>query len=107
MGADIHRQYLNDGLEFKQIFQLVPQLAPTYSQAEADFDSNPLIRFTQNHWEIPIIAILCYIALIYFGPKIMANREAFDLRPLLIAWNLFLSIFSLIGAIRYFIMVNG
>ena len=36
----------------------------------------------------PTIALcLAYVAMCYLGPKVMANRPAFDLKPLLVAYN--------------------
>eukprot|EP00917_Polyrhabdina_sp_WS-2016_P028758 GHVP01061224.1.p1 GENE.GHVP01061224.1~~GHVP01061224.1.p1 ORF type:complete len:320 (-),score=10.18 GHVP01061224.1:77-1036(-) len=50
-------------------------------------------------WFVPIITFL-YLALIYYGPKFMEKRKAFDLRNPLKYWNLFLAVFSIIGTIR-------
>lgn len=46
------------------------------------------------------VCIVGYLLFCYFGIKIMKNREPFDLRYSLAAWNLFLSVFSFWGASR-------
>jgi hypothetical protein len=48
----------------------------------------------------PVVSSTLYLLLCYFGPKIMKDRKAFDLRYPLAAWNLALSLFSTMGAIR-------
>ena len=41
-----------------------------------------------------------FLAMVYFGQKLMKDRPAFDLKYVLFAWNMFLSIYSLLGTIR-------
>jgi len=43
---------------------------------------------------IPLITIPLYLAMVYFGQKIMKNRQPFKLNFLLKIWNLFLSVLS-------------
>ena len=45
-------------------------------------------------------AAVAYLAFIFLGNKWMKTREAWDLKALLAGWNLFLAVFSLIGAAR-------
>ena len=67
---------------------------------ESYFTMNETVSFCLKHWEYPIIAVVLYLIMIYFGPKIMSNRQAFDLTYPLAIWNIVLSIFSLLGALR-------
>lgn len=51
------------------------------------------------HWYIPVIAVSLYMFLIFAGQKYMSSRKRFEIRTLLIFWNLFLSIFSFFGVV--------
>jgi elongation of very long chain fatty acids protein 6 len=53
-----------------------------------------------NNYVFPITACVVYLLFCYFGRKIMKDRDPFDLRYTLAAWNLFLSVFSFYGAFR-------
>lgn len=63
---------------------------------------NFIINFNGEHqplihdypFIIPAITIPCYLAFVYFGPKLMKNRKPFELRRLLQLWNLFLAVLS-------------
>mmetsp|Transcript_66208 Transcript_66208/g.149471 ORF Transcript_66208/g.149471 Transcript_66208/m.149471 type:complete len:218 (-) Transcript_66208:561-1214(-) len=91
------------GRSFKQLFQHVPALAPFYTQQEANYDVLPGVKFVANHWEIPILMCIVYLAGIYFGQKFMAKIEyknIWDTRMHLAAWNFFLCVFSFAGALR-------
>eukprot|EP00669_Euglena_mutabilis_P006694 TRINITY_DN220_c0_g1_i1.p1 TRINITY_DN220_c0_g1~~TRINITY_DN220_c0_g1_i1.p1 ORF type:complete len:262 (-),score=92.92 TRINITY_DN220_c0_g1_i1:389-1174(-) len=49
---------------------------------------------------LPIVSVVLYLALCYFGPKLMENHKPFGLRGPLVLWNFGLSLFSIIGAYR-------
>lgn len=53
-----------------------------------------------NNYVFPFAAVILYMAFCYFGSMIMKDRKAFGLLNTLAAWNLFLSLFSMWGAIR-------
>lgn len=53
-----------------------------------------------NNYVIPTVCIVAYLIFCFGGKAIMENRKPFDLRIPLAYWNLFLSLFSLYGAIR-------
>lgn len=38
------------------------------------FDGYYWTRFTSNHWEVPIIACVLYLLMVFYGPSIMASR---------------------------------
>ena len=97
--VDPQKTYYFRGHEFKQLFQLIPSLAPYYFEWESDlvlddFLSNPIHKY----WWLPIVAVVVYLLFCYFGPKMVS--KGVEVRGPLILWNLFLSTFSLIGAIR-------
>lgn len=87
-------------MSYVEMADAMPMLKSTYFEAEKYFDSRFITEFTAAHWEIPVIFLTLYIAMIYFGPKYMKDREAWNLRGSLAAWNLFLSLFSFAGMIR-------
>ena len=97
--ADPSQTYTFRGHEFKQLFQLVPSLAPFYFDWETKVDlekyfSDP----AHNNWWLPIVAVCLYLVLCFVGPKLV--KKGVEARGLLILWNIFLSTFSLMGAIR-------
>eukprot|EP01127_Copromyxa_protea_P001542 TRINITY_DN11515_c0_g1_i1.p2 TRINITY_DN11515_c0_g1~~TRINITY_DN11515_c0_g1_i1.p2 ORF type:complete len:286 (+),score=52.27 TRINITY_DN11515_c0_g1_i1:46-903(+) len=51
-----------------------------------------------NHIEIPFITMMVYLFLVWYLTRMMKNRPAFDLRGPLFWWNMFLAVFSAIGA---------
>lgn len=53
-----------------------------------------------NAYVVPVIAVALYLLFCYYGQRWMKARAAFDLSRALAAWNLFLSAFSLYGAVR-------
>jgi hypothetical protein len=99
--VDTAQQFVNDfGEPFKQFYQLVPSAAPFYTELEASFTPKAWTEFCANHWEVPILALSAYLLFISFGRKLLASTKPFELRGPLIFWNLLLSVFSLMGAIR-------
>jgi len=60
--------------------------------------AGPLTEWSQNHAELPIFAATVYLVMVFYMPKFI--KTAFNLRPFLAAWNLTLSIFSIVGASR-------
>eukprot|EP01065_Artemidia_motanka_P004972 TRINITY_DN12363_c0_g1_i1.p1 TRINITY_DN12363_c0_g1~~TRINITY_DN12363_c0_g1_i1.p1 ORF type:complete len:364 (+),score=111.90 TRINITY_DN12363_c0_g1_i1:103-1092(+) len=88
------------GVPIKQLPQLIPQLAGTYAAAETGYNVGPLLQWSKDHWEVPIVAVALYVVMVFAGPKMMEGRKPFDLRGLLAAWNCLLSVFSTVGALR-------
>lgn len=56
--------------------------------------------FLERNYHVPLIAIAAYLTLLTIGTKLMSSRKAFELKPLLLAWNISLAVFSILGAIR-------
>lgn len=54
----------------------------------------------QNNWKLSFLYAFIYIVAVFGGKAYMKNREKFDLRRGLVAWNLVLAAFSLMGSIR-------
>lgn len=51
---------------------------------------------------VPVVAIAAYLVLITAGPAYFNHRAPWNARRLLAAWNLSLSLFSLVGFVRVF-----
>jgi elongation of very long chain fatty acids protein 6 len=54
-----------------------------------------------ENWWLSIVYSLVYITLIFIGQRLMKQREKFHLYRSLVAWNITLSIFSALGALRF------
>lgn len=82
------------------------QYGPDYSFKtgwEESFNVLSSIEMLKNNPHIPFIfGVGLYLPILYFGQKIMANREPFRLKVPLTLWNLGLAIFSIMGFVRLF-----
>jgi len=67
---------------------------------DEDFDYPPLVTWTQDHMEVPIFFIMIYLAFLFTAPDYVPEG-GFHLKKLWSLWNLFLSVFSLCGAISF------
>lgn len=68
---------------------------------EERFEHTEVLPWMQDNWR----AVCSYSAAIYFllilvGQHVMSARPRFELRSYLTAWNVFLSLFSIMGACR-------
>lgn len=59
---------------------------------------HPLATHHTHHTQIA--SVVLYVVGIFGGQKLMANRQPFDLKWPLAYWNLLLSLFSIMGALR-------
>jgi len=97
----VNSEFMSRGQPIQQIFHVYPALKPFYSQFEISYDPEPMLeRMKELGTIVPVVAVLGYMAMCYFGSMIMKNRTAFGLNNLLAGWNLFLAVFSAYGAIR-------
>lgn len=53
----------------------------------------------EDYFDVMVYFEVLYILLVFLGPKMMENREAIKLKPLIVAWNLSLSLFSICGTL--------
>lgn len=67
---------------------------------ELTYDPIPNLNWMENHPLVPIVGIVSYCVLCVVGRKLMESRDPWQWRKIMAVWNLFLSVFSLIGAIR-------
>jgi elongation of very long chain fatty acids protein 6 len=57
-------------------------------------------QWMSDNWYLSIVYSLFYVIIIFGGQQYMKNRQKYDLRKALVAWNLSLAVFSVLGAIR-------
>lgn len=86
-------------MSLQQLWQHFPFMSPFYAQFEKDFSPLPLFEFVKDNWWVVFTAIALYLAMIVIVPPIFKNRPV-KLGKTLAYWNLFLAIYSAIGAIR-------
>jgi len=77
-----------------------PILGKLYLPFEKFYDPVDMLTWMQGRPLIPICACLLYVASILVGRSYMATRPAGSWRNVLAAWNLSLSLFSWLGALR-------
>ncbi|KAH9597828.1 ELO family [Trypanosoma melophagium] len=74
-------------------------LVNTVNHLTENFSGDPLREWMREHTDVPVVAVVLYLALVLYVPdNIMAHRPAMNLRLLNILWNLLLTAFSLCGA---------
>lgn len=72
-------------------------LQPLYDEIEANYTIQHTAAITSELWYVPYIASLLYLLAVYLGTSWMSAREAYSFRPLLVLWNLILSVVSIAG----------
>lgn len=76
-------------------------LFPFSFSYEKNFEPYPWFDFANRTWPtIPVLACTTYLLTLFIGTHVMKDREPFDWKHSLGAWNLLLCVFSLLGTIR-------
>lgn len=88
------------GYPYREFSCVYPVLEPLYFEFEKYRDPVPALNWLQNRPFIPIITVILYAIGLYVGPKMMKKQDSWNWRNALAVWNLGLSIFSWMGAIR-------
>ena len=78
---------------------MFPWLSPLYTSYEKNFDVRPTFLFVHDSWWLPVVSIILYMAMILVVPRLTAKRPR-KVDTALAYWNLFLAVFSIMGAIR-------
>lgn len=76
---------------------------PNYSYIfnfERNFDQREHRNWMIKNWYQAFYFVGVYMVLVFGGQVYMQSRPRYDLRRILAAWNVFLAVFSIIGAIR-------
>lgn len=87
-------------VDYHEISCIYPVLDPLVSRWEKYYDLNRVSSWMKARPFLPISIVFVYMLSIIVGTKMMEKRDPFKWRKGLIYWNLFLSIFSFIGAFR-------
>jgi elongation of very long chain fatty acids protein 6 len=64
------------------------------------FDGDALVSWMKEHTEIPVIFVTAYLALVFYGRELMANREPYKFKLLFTSWNFILAVFSILGCVH-------
>jgi len=67
---------------------------------EREFQAEDLAAFCRQWWWVGTLATSLYLVGLWVGTAAMRDRKPYDLKKALAAWNLFLAVFSFIGAVR-------
>lgn len=59
------------------------------------------IRWFQKYWHYSFYYSILYIATVFGGQYLMRKREKFHLYHSLVAWNVVLAVFSIVGTARF------
>lgn len=63
-----------------------------------DFIPDAYVNYFGSNWWIPLMSVSLYASFCYYGPNLMKDRKPFELDWQLVSWNLFLAVFSTVGA---------
>ena len=67
---------------------------------EENFDPHAARKWMQRNWTSAVWLSAVYLIVIFGGQRIMKTRPRFELRTALVMWNITLSVFSVLGAVR-------
>jgi len=86
----------------KQLHQHLPLLSNFYTDFEKNYNVIPINNWSKKTWPmVPLLMVAVYLVAIFAGRKVMEKKQVpKSSRVQLAWWNLFLSIFSFMGAIR-------
>lgn len=80
-----------------------PLLNPNYThiyQYETVYDNYTARTWFKNNWQWFIYISITYVTVIFGIKYLMKERKRYELNKVLLCWNIFLAIFSLMGAMR-------
>lgn len=92
-------------VRFVQVFQSLPALEPLYTECEKGFDVSTAFQLIRDSTWLPVIAVILYLSVLVEGKKYVERRQRAGKGPVPLgrfpaAWNGFLALFSIAGAIR-------
>ena len=62
------------------------------------FDGHDAQRYFASHLALPVCVVVAYLAMVWWLPRYMAHRPAYNLRATSRIWNLAVAVFSICGA---------
>jgi len=92
--------WAQEGMRVRGLADDYPALVPLASAGERAFFGGAWGAFTRQIYGLGLLTAFLYLVLITAGTRYMAKRPAWNLRGLLILWNLALAVFSVVGAMR-------
>jgi len=66
---------------------------------EARFSFEDVMVYHNSHLELPVFAVSMYLVFIFYVPDTV-RKGGYNLKSIMAVWNLFLAVFSIIGATR-------
>lgn len=72
----------------------------SWVEFERNYSGVHLMEFCRNHAEVPVFAVVFYLAFVFYVPSLLERREGFSLKWAFAAWNVLLALFSVCGSIR-------
>lgn len=73
-------------------------LQPIYLEIEANYTIKQTAALATRLWYVPLVSCVLYLAAVYLGTSWMSGKTPYTLRPLLVLWNLALTVLSVVGA---------
>lgn len=67
---------------------------------ESKLDLEKTINWIKPTCNYSILLVIFYLVGIFWGESYMRNKAPWNVRPFLVVWNIFLAVFSLMGAAR-------
>jgi hypothetical protein len=67
---------------------------------EKNWDPSWWLKFTEDNYWIPCVAITCYLSFCFGVRRLMEGHQPFNIKMPLAIWNMGLSLFSTCGMFR-------
>ena len=71
-----------------------------YFALERDFKESAWLPVLREYFPVILVMFVLYVSGLYAGQKYMERRNPFNLRPVLVLWNMSIVIFSAICTMR-------
>ena len=71
-----------------------------YFALEKDFKESTWLPVLREYFPVALVIFVLYVSGLYAGQKYMKHRDPFNLRAVLVIWNLSIVVFSFICTIR-------
>lgn len=78
---------------------VVSELLAQFNDLQQNYKGRHVGDIIDAHAECPVLAVTMYFALVFYGPTFMKDRKPLNVRYAVASWNLFLAVFSILGAI--------
>lgn len=75
-------------------------VSETQLEKDLNVTISPLVEFLDKKWTLSIVAASLYVVAIFSGRKLMESRNRLSLTKWLVAWNVMLAVFSVMGTTR-------